>query len=188
VFSITRRVRQRSAAADKWAHGRLLAGATLEGHSAAVACIAVSDTKILTGSSDGTARVWDLAHGMQLHVLRMPQGQPVLAVALPSITTAVTACGGGSGGAAGMAVLWRAGRAVRRFDALVSEFRRALAQVGLPPQCADEPAMAAAVSQQQPPCSARPLPCAPPGRRAVSAGAHRHAAAAGQQRGRPAAL
>jgi hypothetical protein len=72
--------------------------------------MAVLDTLVITGSSDGTARVWDLAHNRQQHLLQMPGQEGVVAVALPSVSLAVTAT------ARGGAVLWRAGRAIRRFE------------------------------------------------------------------------
>lgn len=72
--------------------------------------MATLHTLVITGSSDGTARVWDLAHNRQQHLLQMPGQEGVVAVALPSVSLAVTAT------ARGGAVLWRAGRAIRRFE------------------------------------------------------------------------
>lgn len=86
--------------------------ATFNGHTAPVTCIAVTYGIVITGSSDGTARVWDLSRGVQQHVLRMPSQEPVVAVALPSVSLAVTAT------AKGGAVLWRGGAAIRRFETL----------------------------------------------------------------------
>jgi hypothetical protein len=72
----------------------------------------VLDDIVITGSSDGTARVWDLGQGTQQQLLRMPGKQSVTAVALPSVSLAVTAS------AKGGAVLWRAGATIRRFEPL----------------------------------------------------------------------
>lgn len=67
---------------------------------------------VITGSSDGTARVWDLEQGVQAHVLQMHGREAVVAVGLVSVNLAVTAT------AKGGAVLWRAGAAVARFEPL----------------------------------------------------------------------
>jgi WD40 repeat protein len=80
------------------------------GHSGPVTCIGVLDNIAITGSTDGTARVWDLVRSTQQHVLQMPGRECVVAVALPSVSLAVTAT------ARGGAVLWRAGAAIRRFQ------------------------------------------------------------------------
>jgi WD40 repeat protein/serine/threonine protein kinase len=42
---------------------------TLEGHQAAVTCVAVGAQRVVTGSRDGTVRVWDLESGQALSVL-----------------------------------------------------------------------------------------------------------------------
>lgn len=86
--------------------------ATFNGHTAPVTCIAVTDGVVITGSSDGTARVWHLSRGVQQHMLQMPSQEPVVAVALPSVSLAVTATAKGGG------VLWKGGAAIRRFEAL----------------------------------------------------------------------
>jgi WD40 repeat protein len=98
------------AASAKWVSGRLTVSSTLTGHSGPVTCMSTLHTLVITGSSDGTARVWDLAHNRQQHLLQMPGQEGVVAVALPSVSLAVTAT------ARGGAVLWRAGRAIRRFE------------------------------------------------------------------------
>lgn len=100
------------AAAARWCSGRLTLACTISGHSSPVTCMAVLDTLLITGSSDGSARVWDLATSRQLHLLSAqgPPAEAVAAVALPSASLAVTAT------ARGGAVLWRAGAAIRRFQ------------------------------------------------------------------------
>lgn len=72
--------------------------------------MALLHNTLITGSSDGSARVWDLGAGRQQHLLQMPGQEGLVAVALPSVVLAVTAT------ARAGAVLWRAGKAVRRFE------------------------------------------------------------------------
>lgn len=100
------------AATAKWCSGRLTISATINGHSGPVTCIDVLDNTVITGSSDGTACVWNLANSTQQQQLQMPGKEAVVAVALPSISLAVTAT------AKGGAVLWRAGKAIRRFQVM----------------------------------------------------------------------
>jgi WD40 repeat protein len=95
------------AAAAKWRAGKLLLSATLPGHTGSITCIASLQHLIATGSSDCSARVWDLQAGRQLQLLQ--HAEPLVAVALPSVSLCVTAT-------AKSAHLWRQGKAVRRFD------------------------------------------------------------------------
>lgn len=97
----------RRAAAAKWRSGKLLLSATLAGHRGPVTCIAALQHIIATGSSDCSARVWDLQESRQLQLLQ--HAEPLVAVALPSVSLCVTAT-------AQSAHLWRQGKAIRRFD------------------------------------------------------------------------
>jgi len=54
---------------------------TLSGHSQAVTCLArLSDTQVLSGSADGTLRVWDVGEGNAIRQIN--HGQPVVDVAV----------------------------------------------------------------------------------------------------------
>jgi WD40 repeat protein len=92
--------------------------------------MAVLDDIVITGSSDGTARVWDLGRGTQQQLLLMPSQQSVTAVALPSVSLAVTAT------AKGGAMLWRAGAPIRRFEPLPVSVLGALPHVTVHTGCA----------------------------------------------------
>lgn len=54
---------------------------TLEGHSAAVRCLASRSRLLLSGSDDGTIRMWDLKEGKSLGILGN-QGAPVVLLAM----------------------------------------------------------------------------------------------------------
>jgi hypothetical protein len=110
-MQILHRLMRRRAAAAKWRSGKLLLSATLPSHTGPVTCIATLQHIIATGSSDGSAAVWDMQQGSLLHLLRHsePVPAPVLAAALPSVSLCVTAT-------ALSACLWRQGKAIRRFN------------------------------------------------------------------------
>jgi WD40 repeat protein len=95
------------AAAAKWRAGKLLLSTTLRGHTGPVTCIAALQHIIATGSSDCSARLWDLQQGLQLQLLQ--HAEPLVAVALPSVSLCVTAT-------AKAGYLWRQGKLIRRFN------------------------------------------------------------------------
>src|SRR3984893_10836146 len=69
--------------------------AVLRGHTDKVNAVAVmpGGTRIVTGSDDGTARVWDAATGKELHVLRGHQKE-VIAVAVTLDGSRILTAGG----------------------------------------------------------------------------------------------
>ena len=74
--------------------------ATLEGHARAVTAIACSadGERVTSSSEDGTCRVWDAASRQTTHVLRHPQGSPIVSLALaPRARVAGEGAGGASG-------------------------------------------------------------------------------------------
>eukprot|EP00877_Chromochloris_zofingiensis_P008300 jgi/Chrzof1/3723/Cz13g06170.t1 len=100
------------AASARWKLGRLHCTAALAGHKASVTGLAVVDDVILSGSTDATARLWQVngcsGHTQLLHVLRHPG--PVVAVALASRAVAVTATSQN-------AYFWKAGKCVKKCEA-----------------------------------------------------------------------
>lgn len=106
------------AASAKWCAGKLSLAATLTGHTGPVTCLDIIDSTVVTGSADGTARVWDLRRGVQLHVLHMPAAAAVVAVALASVSLAVTAT------ARNGVLLWRGATPLRRFEAMPVRMKR----------------------------------------------------------------
>ena len=76
------------------------AASVLEGHARAVTAIRCSadGERVTSSSEDGTCRVWDAASRQTTHVLRHPQGSPIVALALaPRARVAGEGAGGASG-------------------------------------------------------------------------------------------